>query len=207
MKFGYINKTSDYFSIDEQNNQLKRFGCKKIYTADSTTDNFDRLLNMVHEDDQVVITDLSVLGDKLNDIKNNLVLIREQGATFSVLNFDQFKTNNSADENSYLNDFLIDLFNHVLSFDHNKRVKKQKEGIQAAKEAGRYQGGRPKYTDDSPEVQLLLKHARENPKLSVRKLCQLSGIKSRTTVYSILKKHNIKRGPHFELNIEFNKKS
>ena len=71
----------------------------------------------------------------------------------------------------------------IAEFENNRRKERQRQGIQAAKQAGKYKGRKSVI---NKALITKVKDLKENKKLSVTEIAQLTG-KSRPTVYKILK--------------------
>ena len=71
----------------------------------------------------------------------------------------------------------------IAEFENNRRKERQRQGIEAAKQAGKYKGRK---TVINQALIAKVKDLKENRKLSVTEIAKLTG-KSRTTIYKILK--------------------
>lgn len=185
MKVGYLNYDEDDKLKKDEYYALEEYGCEKIFDANKEKTN--SLINGIKAQDEIVVNNLSDLSMNYKEMKDFLNDLIYKDATITILafpetvNIDNFNLRKKA---TVLMIRFIDYFSN--NIDYKKR--------------------KPKYSDDSIYVQRLLKYATSDPNLSVKELCKLSGIKSRTTVYSILDRHSIKRGPSFDFTIGFGKK-
>ena len=71
----------------------------------------------------------------------------------------------------------------IAEFENNRRKRRQKQGIHAAKQADKYKGRK---TVINKALIAKVKDLKENKNLSVTEIAKLT-VKSRTTVYKILK--------------------
>ena len=71
----------------------------------------------------------------------------------------------------------------IATFENNRRRERQRHGIQAAKEAGKYRGRRTVIT---PKLIAEVQHLKENKNLSITQIAKITG-RARTTIYRILK--------------------
>lgn len=185
MKIGFLKECEDEQVKNNESSALEEYGCEKIFDAKESK--IASLINSVNAQDEIVVNNLSDLSMNYKEMKNFLNDLIYKDATITILafpetvNIDNFNLRKKA---------TVLMIRFIDYFSNNTEYKKRK----------------PKYSDDSIYVQRLLKYATSDPNLSVKELCKLSGIKSRTTVYSILDRHSIKRGPSFDFTIGFGKK-
>lgn len=81
------------------------------------------------------------------------------------------------------NQLIATTLSGIAEFENNRRKERQKQGIQAAKQAGKYKGRKSVI---NKALIAKVKDLKENKKLSVTEIAKLTG-KSRTTIYKILK--------------------
>jgi len=71
----------------------------------------------------------------------------------------------------------------IATFEHERRRERQRQGIQAAKKAGKYLGRKTVIT---PKLIAEVKHLKEDKKLSTTQIAKITG-RGRNTIYKILK--------------------
>ena len=71
----------------------------------------------------------------------------------------------------------------IATFEHERRKERQRQGIQAAKKAGKYLGRKTVIT---PKLIAEVKHLKEDKKLSTTQIAKITG-RGRNTIYKILK--------------------
>jgi len=71
----------------------------------------------------------------------------------------------------------------IATFEHERRLERQKQGIQAAKKAGKYNGRKTVIT---PKLIAEVQHLKEDKHLSITQIAKITG-RARTTIYRILK--------------------
>lgn len=71
----------------------------------------------------------------------------------------------------------------IATFEHERRRERQRQGIQAAKKAGKYIGRKTVIT---PKLIAEVKHLKEDKKLSTTQIAKITG-RGRNTIYKILK--------------------
>jgi len=71
----------------------------------------------------------------------------------------------------------------IATFEHERRRERQKQGIKAAKKAGKYNGRKTVIT---PKLIAEVQHLKEDKHLSITQIAKITG-RARTTIYRILK--------------------
>jgi len=71
----------------------------------------------------------------------------------------------------------------IATFEHERRRERQKQGIEAAKKAGKYNGRKTVIT---PKLIDEVQHLKEDKHLSITQIAKITG-RARTTIYRILK--------------------
>lgn len=71
----------------------------------------------------------------------------------------------------------------IATFEHERRRERQKQGIEAAKKAGKYNGRKTVIT---PKLIAEVQHLKEDKHLSITQIAKITG-RARTTIYRILK--------------------
>lgn len=193
--FGYARVSSNDQNLDRQLEQLKEYGCDKIYKEKISGKNIDdrkelqALLNILREDDELVVISLDRLSRNYDDIQSIVKQLRDKGVKLTVLDMPYLSSNTN---NPALDKMLQDLFLSVMAFvSENEREKireRQKQGIEIAKAKGVYKGRQTEYSNDSKDPQK--KYIYESivndlkagePKMRIAKKYGVS----RTTVYKI----------------------
>lgn len=193
--FGYARVSSTDQNLDRQIEQLKEYGCDKIYQEKQSGKNIDdrkelqKLLSILREDDELVVISLDRLSRNYDDIQSIVKQLREKGVKFTVLDMPYLS---SSTNNPTLDKMMQDLFLSVMSFvSENEREKireRQRQGIELAKERGAYKGRQTEYSKDSKDPQKKLIYdtivdllRKGEPK---QRIAKKTGV-SRTTVYKI----------------------
>lgn len=185
MKIGYCRVSSIEQNEQAQVNQLKNYGCEKIFIDKESGTKDDRpeflkLKETLRANDTLVVTELSRLGRKLiavlefvNLLKNlevNLISIRE-----------------SIDLASPSGTLVMQIFSSVAEFERNRLIERQRVGIDYAKQNG-VRFGRPKTNDKKIQQAIKLYRTETMP---VKEIVQLTGV-SRATIYRKLQEEDKK---------------
>ena len=189
-KYGYVRVSSksqqDNFSIEGQKQELIRNGIPKknlrveVGSAVDSIQNrpkFQHLIqNKLQENDLVMVTML----DRCS--RNTLEFLKLQDTLFKRnITFVALDLPNSLDLAT--NRLIATTLSGIAEFENNRRKERQRQGIQAAKQAGKYKGRKSVI---NKALITKVKDLKENKKMSVTEIAQLTG-KSRPTVYKILK--------------------
>ena len=189
-KYGYVRVSSksqqDNSSIEGQKQELIRNGIPKknlrveVGSAVDSIQNrpkFQHLIqNKLQENDLVMVTML----DRCS--RNTLEFLKLQDTLFKRnITFVALDLPNSLDLAT--NRLIATTLSGIAEFENNRRKERQRQGIEAAKQAGKYKGRKSVI---NKALITKVKDLKENKKMSVTEIAQLTG-KSRPTVYKILK--------------------
>lgn len=154
-KIGYARVSSKEQNLDRQIKVLKEKGCKKIFTEKVSGKNIDdreqlkELLNFIREDDELIVISLDRLSRDNDDIDKILSIIQEKGATFTALDLPSFSAVEDKNMRKMLNNMILEVFKFTSQNEREKIRKRQKEGIELAKQRGVYKGSKARYRADT----------------------------------------------------------
>ena len=82
MKIGYARVSSIDQNLDRQISALKNAGVKQIFREKKSGKNTNRpelkkMLNYIHDDDEVIVLSLDRLGRNSQDLTNTFLLLKE----------------------------------------------------------------------------------------------------------------------------------
>ena len=111
------------------------------------------MLNYIREDDIIVVSELDRLGRNNKEITSIMNQIQDKGATLEILNLPSL--NGIQDDNlrRLLNNLIIELFKYSAENEREQILERQKQGIELAKEKGKYRGRPLAYSADSANKQ------------------------------------------------------
>ena len=107
------------------------------------------LLSFVRERDTVVVQSLDRLGRNSKDIKDLLQLIQSKSASIEILDLPSFQGVTDSALKELLTNLVIEVFSYVAESEREKIRERQQQGIQIAKENGRFKGRKIQYGPDS----------------------------------------------------------
>lgn len=155
-KIGYARVSSKEQNLDRQLEALKQ--TSKVFSdkvSGKTTDRpqLKAMLDYIREGDIVVVTELDRLGRNNQDLTKIMNDIQIKGATLEVLNLPSM--NGIQDENlrRLINNLVIELYKYQAEAERSKIRERQQQGIELAKQKGKYKGKPPKYRENDPKLQ------------------------------------------------------
>lgn len=189
-KYGYVRVSSksqqDNSSIESQKQELIRNGIPEenirveVGSAADFIQNRPRFQHLI--EDELQENDLLMVTKLDRCSRNTLEFLKLQDALFKRnITFVALDLPNSLDLAT--NRLIATTLSGIAEFENNRRKERQRQGIQAAKQAGKYKGRKSVI---NKALITKVKDLKENKKLSVTEIAQLTG-KSRPTVYKILK--------------------
>ncbi|MGP4061815.1 recombinase family protein [Halobacillus sp. H74] len=137
----YIRVSSESQNVARQKKALKAEGCEVFYEEKVSGKNTDRpqLLKMIedlNEGDVVIVHEISRLSRSVKDLLDIVESIKEKGASLKSLCEAWLDTT----EDNPMNEFLLNIFGSLAQLERGLTLKRQREGIEIAKQEGKYQG-------------------------------------------------------------------
>ena len=176
MRVGYRRVSTDTQNMDRQ--ELP--DCERIFEETASGAKRDRpqlneLLLFIREGDEVVVHELSRLARSLSDLQEIVKAIVDKGCSITFLT-ENLKF--SPDSDDPFATLQLQMMAAFAEFERKLIRKRQSEGIQKAKEAGRYQGRKQSIN----MKQLMSLH---DANISPTEIAKLMNI-SRSSVYRLL---------------------
>ena len=157
-KIGYARVSSREQNLERQFELLEKAKVKKIFSVKLSGKDNNRLhliemLNYIREDDIIVVSELDRLGRNNKEITSIMNQIQDKGATLEILNLPSL--NGIQDDNlrRLLNNLIIELFKYTAENERKQIRERQRQGIELAKEKGKYKGRPLAYSADSTDKQ------------------------------------------------------
>lgn len=155
-------------------------GCSKVYEEQVSSvgqrGQLDAALDFVREGDTLVVTKLDRLARSTSHLLSLVEYLDGKGVALRILDFG----GGEVDTKSPSGKMLLTVFAAMAQFEREIMLQRQREGILAAKAAGKYKGRKPTARMKADEVHKL-KEAGKGPSAIARNL----GI-ARASVYRIL---------------------
>ena len=194
-KVGYARVSTREQNLNRQIDALNREHVTKIFAEKRSGKNTERpelhkMLDYIHDDDEVVVIALDRLGRSAADLTQIINEISQKGATLNVLNLPSFQDVQNKNLRNMLTNLTMEIYKYIAQEEREAIHERQAEGIAAAKARGVYVGKKPQYTADSPDrhnryiyEQAVKMLTDTNPKPKAQ-IARILGI-SRTTLYKI----------------------
>lgn len=152
---GYARVSTIDQNLDIQLDALKKAGCKKIFsekksgTSKKDRTALDECMDYIREGDTLVVTRIDRLTRSILDLQNLLHYLKEKEIHLKALE-QPVDTSNASGK------FFLDMLGVFAEFETNLRRERQLEGIQRAKQEGKYKGRKPTARSKSSEVMELI---------------------------------------------------
>ena len=182
-KIGYARVSSTGQNLDRQIELLKKAGAIKIFKekqSGAEIQNREKLmemLNYIREEDIVIVSELDRLGRKAKDLDYIINTIQNKGASLQILNLPTTQTQDP-NLNRLLNNLILELYKYIAETERQKIKERQKQGIELAKQQGKYTGRKKKYNKNSPQLVQAFKLLDKG--YSIRKSAESTGINYQT---------------------------
>jgi DNA invertase Pin-like site-specific DNA recombinase len=172
-KIGYCRVSTTEQNMAAQLELLHNAGCQEIFKEKLSGNNITRtelrkLLDYIRKGDTVTVTKLDRLARSTKDLLSIAEEIKKKGADFEVLNIN-------LDTKSPTGQLMLTMLAAIAEFEKGIMLERQREGIDVAKEDGKYKGRKPIEETKLQQVQTLVKEG-----ISVSKAVSEVGIGRRT---------------------------
>tara|TARA_R110002050_G_scaffold57423_2_gene128844 strand:+ start:6306 stop:6854 length:549 start_codon:yes stop_codon:yes gene_type:complete len=167
VKLAYIRVST----VDQNTErQLDGFKFEKIFEdkcsgKDTNRPQLQALLDYVREGDEVHVHDISRMARNLEDL---IILVKKLNSQGISVHFHKEHLIFTGEQNP-MQDLMLNIMGAVYQFERSMLLERQREGIQKAKEAGKYKG-RPQEINRDKVAELL------SGGLSIRKTAAQLGV-------------------------------
>ncbi len=193
MKIGYARVSTPEQKMYLQIDELKKFGCKKIFSEVVTEAKADRaelskMLEQVRPGDVIVIWKLDRLGRSLKHLVELVGELIERNVGLKSLH-DPIDTSTSQGR------LIFNIFASLAEFEREVISERTKAGLTAARARGRI-GGRPKGLSDKAKNKAIVVAALyKEGKMSIAEIMENQQI-SRATLYNYLRHQEVELGDY-----------
>ena len=194
MRYGYIRVSTKEQNIDRQLTalSLENISKEQIFIDRASGKNFNRieyqrLLTILQEDDDLVIKSIDRLGRNYDDILEQWTLLTKvKKVHLVVLDFPLLNTRNNIDTitGKLISDLVLQVLSYVSQMEREQIKQRQMEGIHEAKKRGK-RFGRPKIK--IPDEFLVAVESYKRNRLTIREGAKLFGV-SKSTFHNWLKR-------------------
>ena len=194
MRYGYIRVSTKEQNIDRQLTalSLENISKEQIFIDRASGKNFNRieyqrLLTILQEDDDLVIKSIDRLGRNYDDILEQWKLLTKvKKVHIVVLDFPLLNTRNNIDTitGKLISDLVLQVLSYVSQMEREQIKQRQMEGIHEAKKRGK-RFGRPQIK--IPDEFLVAVESYKRNMLTIREGAKLFGV-SKSTFHNWLKR-------------------
>ncbi|WEV41296.1 recombinase family protein [Lactobacillus sp. ESL0681] len=158
MKIGYARVSTQEQNLARQLDALKKAGVKKIFEEKISGKNMERpelkkMLDYIHEEDEVVVLSLDRLGRNSDDLTKIIEQIKQKGAVLNILSLPSFAGVSDPNLKNLLTNLVLEIYKYTAEEERKRIKERQQQGIALAKKRGAYKGGTRLYAPDSPNPQ------------------------------------------------------
>lgn len=194
MRYGYIRVSTKEQNIDRQLTalSLENISKEQIFIDRASGKNFNRieyqrLLTILQEDDDLVIKSIDRLGRNYDDILEQWKLLTKvKKVHLVILDFPLLNTRNNIDTitGKLISDLVLQVLSYVSQMEREQIKQRQMEGIREAKKRGK-RFGRPQIK--IPDEFLVAVECYKRNMLTIREGAKLFGV-SKSTFHNWLKR-------------------
>ncbi|MEK4418592.1 recombinase family protein [Bacillus sp. FSL K6-0268] len=191
-KIGYVRVSSVDQNLARQIEQLQQIGIDILYQekasgADRHRSILQQLLQHVQKGDMIWVTDLTRITRSTAELFELVAYIQKKGANLQSVK-DTWLDLTS--ENPY-SQFLLTVMGGVNQLERDLIRMRQREGIEIAKQKGKYVGRVEKYHEKHPNLeQALALYAQR--KMTIHQICEQTQI-SKSTLYRKLRMLSVRK--------------
>lgn len=148
MKVGFIRVSTEDQNTIRQEILMKQFGVERVYieiaSGKSRTGRpqLEAMMDFVREGDVVIVESISRFARSTRDLLTQVEQLTEKGVGF-------VSQKESIDTNTPQGKFMLTVFGAMAELEREQTLQRQREGIAAAKAAGKYKGRKPIEIEDS----------------------------------------------------------
>lgn len=158
-KIGYARVSSKNQNLDRQIESLQ--GVSKLFSDKISGQSLERtqlkaMLEYIREGDIVIVTELDRLGRNNKDLTDIMNQIQQKGATLEVLNLPSMSGIEDENLRRLINNLVIELYKYQAESERKRIRERQQQGIELAKEKGKFKGGQLKYQKTTQNYNMLL---------------------------------------------------
>ena len=141
MKIGYIRVSTQEQNTDRQEVLLEQLGVEELYIDKASGKNTDRpqlkkMIAYVRRGDTVIVESISRFARNTRDLLNLMEQLSAKGVEF-------VSKKEAIDTTTPTGKFMLTVFGAVAELEREYILQRQREGIEIAKQQGKYKGRKP----------------------------------------------------------------
>ena len=177
MLIGYCRVSTSDQNLSLQKDELKKFGCTKIYEdvasgAKSARAGLESAIDFAREGDTLVIWKLDRLGRSLRDLIEIVNRLEKSGVSFVCIT-------QNIDTRTPSGKLFFHIFGALAEYERELIRERTKAGLTAARARGRKGGRKPAMNEEQIEQARAMM---DNPKLKIKSILKTLGV-SKATLY------------------------
>jgi len=177
MFIGYCRVSTSDQNLSLQKDELKKFGCSKIYEdiasgAKSARVGLEAAIDFAREGDTLVIWKLDRLGRSLRDLIEIVNRLEKSGVSFVCIT-------QNIDTRTPGGKLFFHIFGALAEYERELIRERTKAGLTAARARGRKGGRKPAMNEEQIEQARAMM---DNPKLKIKSIIKTLGV-SKATLY------------------------
>ena len=177
MLIGYCRVSTSDQNLNLQKDELKKFGCSKIYEdvasgAKAARVGLEAAIDFAREGDTLVIWKLDRLGRSLRDLIEIVNRLEQSGVSFVCIT-------QNIDTRTPGGKLFFHIFGALAEYERELIRERTKAGLTAARARGRKGGRKPAMNEEQIEQARAMM---DNPKLKIKSIIKTLGI-SKATLY------------------------
>ena len=184
MKIGYIRVSTQEQNTNRQEVLLEQLGVEELYIDKASGKNTDRpqlkkMMEYVRRGDIVIVESISRFARNTRDLLSLIEQLQEKGVEF-------VSRKEAIDTTTPTGKFMLTVFGAVAELEREYILQRQREGIEIAKQQGKYRGRKPLSPPGFQEIVARWKRG----ELTAAEACRRLGM-SKATFY-----RKVKDKPH-----------
>lgn len=150
MKIGYVRVSTKEQNTARQDELMKSMGVDKVFYdkmsgKDTDRPQLQKMMNYVREGDVVIVESISRFARNTKDLLELTEQLNNKHVQF-------ISQKENIDTNTPAGKFMLTIFGAVAELEREYIRQRQREGIEIAKENGKYKGRPPKQLDTFDEI-------------------------------------------------------
>ena len=187
--YARTSTTEQRAGLEAQLRDLEATGCRKVFQEQVSSigerAQLEAALDYVREGDTIVVTKLDRLARSARGLNELVDRLDRRGVALRILNFG----GGPVDTRGAAGRLMLNVFGAFAQFELEIMRERQREGIAAAKSAGKYKGRKPTARAKAPEVVQLFQQG-----LRISEVAKALKI-GRASVYRALREAGVARFP------------
>lgn len=146
MDFGYIRVSTSKQNLGRQTEEMSKLKLDKVYSdklsgKSTNRPELQKMMETVRAGDTVTVLSIDRLGRNGKDVLDIVTEIKNKGAVFKCLS-------PAFDTTTPFGDFFLWILAAVAQMDRANILERQRQGIELARQLGKYKGRRPKQLEN-----------------------------------------------------------